>query len=53
MKKLKMTITVFIDDEMAKPLESLYEHVCEWEGNTEGTVEVEMDEIIEDAIIGE
>jgi hypothetical protein len=63
MKKITMTISVFVDDEPVSECENyscpierithcLYEHICTWEFNVHGTVEVEDEDILDDAVIG-
>ena len=58
MKKLKMTFTVFVDDEpeyhdgskipLDHIMEDLYSYICLWDGNVHGTVEVESESIIDE-----
>jgi len=58
-----MTISVFVDDnpvsecgqyscEQDQITKALYDHVCEWEFNVHGTVDVEIEKIIDNAVIG-
>lgn len=61
MKKIIMTISVFVDDnpvfngEICPPhliTKSLYDHIGLWEFNEHGTVEVIDEQIIDNAVIG-
>ena len=61
MKKITMTFSVFVDDEpecgeysclIKNITHSLYEHISLWEFNVHGTVEVEDESILDDAVIG-
>jgi len=53
MKKVTLTFSVYVEDEFCqriggehKVTTALYEHICEWEGNENGTVEA-IDEKME------
>lgn len=50
-----MTISVFVEDDVDDyhACRGLYEHICEWDGNTEGTVDVLFEDIQEDVSIGD
>jgi len=61
MKKLTVTLTVFVDDQVEyegavlttdEVLKDLYDHTCAWELNQHGTVEF-IDEQVISAEIGE
>jgi hypothetical protein len=62
MKKITMTFSVFVDDEpttgsgdtvsIDQATCGLYEHICEWEFNAHGTVEIVDIKILDNAVIG-
>lgn len=63
MKKIVMTISVFVDDqpvsdcgqyscEVDQITKALYDHICEWDFNVHVTVDVIHEQIIENAVIG-
>jgi len=62
MKRITMTFSVIVDDEpecngqkipFDKMTHSLYEHICEWEFNEHGTVEIENESVEENIEIGD
>lgn len=49
-----MTFTVFVEDDMDEfNLGGIYYHLCDWEGNTEGTMCVDFSHVEHDVAIGD
>jgi hypothetical protein len=62
MKRIVMTVSVFVEDDAYEPelsergisvTQFLYDHICDWDGNTEGTVDVLFDHVEENVSIGD